>query len=84
MEISRKNFVQDIQEVSDLFYQNQIEEGKRRMPVLIQKLSQMLATLPSDAQMELLPMLKSAMEAMEAGEYIMLADILTFDILDRL
>ena len=54
------------------------------MPELVQKLAGYMSALSPSMQQQYLGAVKAVMEAMEVKNYIMLADVLTFEILDML
>ncbi len=80
MEDAGTELREDIQYVTDAFYQNRVKEGVRRLPELVQKLADKINGLDADVQQQYLGAVKLIMEAMEEKNYIMLADVLTFDI----
>ncbi len=71
-----------IQELSDLYYQNRAGEGSEKLKELIRELTTFAPTLSQDRQQEYMMALKSVMEAMELQDYVLLADVLSFDIAD--
>ena len=84
MEEAKQELLDDIQCVTDMFYQNRLNEGIKRMPELVQKLAGYMSALSPSMQQQYLGAVKAVMEAMEVKNYIMLADVLTFEILDLL
>ena len=79
-ELSKKQIIEYIEELSDKFYQNKVQEGVCQLPKLIQILTNIASRLNIENQNEYLNLLKNVLEAMEEKEYIMLADILVFDV----
>lgn len=77
-----KNLIEELKAVTDNFYQNQNQKGIKVMPEIIRKLSEFASYLKPEEQQEFLTILTSAMEAMETKNYIMLADILIFDVVN--
>lgn len=82
--ISKNDLIEHIQELSDLYYQNQVNQGSQKLQSLVQELTAVAPLLQPKEQQEYLVMLKGFMEAMELKDYVMLADILTFDILEAI
>lgn len=80
MKDETKDLVQELKSVADNFYQNRNNKGIKAMPEIIRNLSAFMDRLQPEEQKEYLAVLKGVMEAMETKNYIMLADMLTFDI----
>ncbi len=81
MKEETKKLVDELQLVADEFYQNQNSKGIKEMPEVIRKLSAFMSCLKPEEQQEYLAALTGVMEAMEAKNYIMLADMLVFDVM---
>lgn len=75
-----KDIIDELQIIADDFYQNKIKTGTEKMPGVVRKLGEIISCLAEDQQQELQIILRNAMEAMETKRYIMLADILVFDL----
>lgn len=80
MENSVTDLIEELQMIADDFYQNKMNKGIKKMPELIRKLSEFVPHLRSGQQESFLVILKGIMEAMEMKNYIMLADMLVFDV----
>jgi hypothetical protein len=81
-EIFLKQVNHEIEEVSDLFYQNKLDEGKKRLPELVTQLSKLSAYVLDQDQYN--KILVELVETMESENYIMLADILIYEVLDMI
>lgn len=85
MEQKAANTIQDkIMGISDAFYQNEIGIGTEQLPEVIKDLTAIVPQLLPEQQSAYMTVLKNMMEAMEMKDYIMLADIMTFDITELL
>lgn len=82
MEKETKDLSEELKSVADDFYQNRNNKGIKRMPEIIRDLSEFMTCLKSEEQPEYLAILKGVMEAMETKNYIMLADMLVFDVVE--
>lgn len=71
---------ENIIHVSDMFYQNNIQNGNDELPQLIQQLTTFGGTLRQEDLPQYMVVLKSIMEAMECKDYILLADLLVFEL----
>lgn len=80
MENNAADLITELQTIADEFYQNKMKEGIAKMPDLVRKLSEFVPCLHSNQQEPFLVILKGIMEAMETKNYIMLADMLIFDV----
>lgn len=81
---SKKEILENIQELADTFYQNHVQAGVERLPALVMSLTDVASNLHPEEQQEYQRLLQALMEAMEAKNYVMLADILTFDIMEAI
>lgn len=84
MENRIENAIEELQVIADAFYQTEIKFGTERMPNFVRELSEIVPFLEEKQQQNILVILKNVMEAMEAKKYIMLADILVFEVMDIL
>ncbi|MBP3506705.1 MAG: hypothetical protein J6K43_09960 [Lachnospiraceae bacterium] len=84
MENRIEDVIEELQVIADDFYQNKIKSGTEKMPNFVQKLSEIVPYLEEKQQQNILMILKNVMESMEAKNYIMLADILVFEVIDIL
>lgn len=82
--IKKDDLMEHIQELADLYYQNQVSKGSQKLQSLVQELTAVAPLLQPKEQQEYLVMLQGFMEAMELKDYVMMADILTFDILEAI
>lgn len=82
--ISKDDLIEHIQELTDLYYQNHVNKGSEKLQSLVKELTAVAPLLQGKEQEEYLVMLKGLMEAMELKDFVMLADILIFDILEAI
>lgn len=75
---------EEILDIADTFYQNRIAEGVKQLPKLIRLLSEESKDINEQKQKKYIELLNYVMEAMEQKEYILLADVLVFEILEEL
>lgn len=80
MKEEAKKLAEELRSVADDFYQNQNHKGIKEMPEVIRKLSAFTSCLKPEEQQEYLTALTGVMEAVETKNYIMLADMLVFDV----
>ncbi len=69
-----------LQKIADAFYQNRLEDGIAELPNFVQELNAYLMQLPSEVQGTCLLLIKNIMEAMESKEYVLLADVIIFEL----
>lgn len=79
-----QTIAEEIDKVSDMFYQNCLEEGIAQLPQLVKKLAEAASAIPTDRHLEFMRALKKLMESMEQQDYILVADILVFEVRDLL
>ncbi len=79
-EKAKQKLLDQIQEVSDKFYQNKNQDGIVLMPSLIQNLTEMANTIPQEQQSLYYAGIKNLLEAFESKNYVLVADILVYDI----
>ena len=72
---------ESIIEISDLFYQNKNSEGVKQLPNLISQLASYAGSLSADQVPGYTGVLKSIMEAMDMQNYILLADLLIYEVM---
>ena len=70
----------EIIKVSDLLYQNNLGEGVKAIPDLIRKLSVLGGMLTEEEMPSYTNVLKNIMEAMEIKDYVLLADLLVYEV----
>lgn len=80
-----QDLIQDLERVSELLYQDKKDEGYTILNPCIQKLSIFAGILTNEVdQIEFINLLKSALEAMEAENLTLLADIIQYDIINKI
>lgn len=81
-EKAKQELLDQIQEISDKFYQNKEQDGVILMPALIQKLTEVVNAIPQEQQNLYYAGIKNLLEAFESKNYVLVADILVYDILE--
>lgn len=79
--MEKKKVIKIIEKVADSFYQNRNRDGIKDMPELIENLSNMAEILNAEKQKQYCITIKNLADAYEQQNYIMVADILSFDVL---
>ena len=80
----------NIKEITALFYQNNNQQALESMPVLLDNIIKMTSVLDvnenvsEDDKNELVKVLTEALKAMEERDYVLLADVLQYDMMDVL
>ncbi|MDD5948270.1 MAG: hypothetical protein PUC39_00825 [Lachnospiraceae bacterium] len=83
--MEKQEIKQEIQDVAELFYQQKNTEGYQRLNQLLQDLSAYVGTITEEEQqMEFLEALKEALDAMEQKDTTLLADILQYELIEKL
>ena len=77
----KKIETQKIEAIADLFYQNQLEEGIGQLPQLIQVLNEILEEKRYTDEQQYLNLLKNITESIDDKNYIVLADLLVFELM---
>ena len=77
----KKIETQKIEAIADLFYQNQLEEGIGQLPQLIQVLNEILEEKRYTDEQQYFNLLKNIMESIDDKNYIVLADLLMFELM---
>ncbi len=77
----KKIETQKIEAIADLFYQNQLEEGIGQLPKLIQVLNEILEEKRYTDEQQYFNLLKNIMESIDDKNYIVLADLLVFELM---
>ncbi len=72
---------QKIEAIADLFYQNQLEEGIGQLPQLIQVLNEILEEKRYTDEQQYFNLLKNITESIDDKNYIVLADLLVFELM---
>ncbi len=83
--MGRDVIINGIGEVTDLLYQQKIPEGYSRLNGLIQDLSVYITTITDEEQQDaLLETVKEALAAMQDNDTTLLADILQYELVEKL
>lgn len=77
---SKKELMEEIQSITDYLYQNRLSEGTKALPSLIQQLASFAHNLEQEDVPIYTNILKNIMEAMEIKDYILLSDLLIYEI----
>lgn len=77
----KKIETQKIEAIADLFYQNQLEEGIGQLQQLIQVLNEILEEKRYTDEQQYFNLLKNIMESIDDKNYIVLADLLVFELM---
>lgn len=72
---------QELQIIADLFYQNKIEDGVNKLPDLIRMLNKIMEQECYEDKSKFWGILKNVTECIDSKNYIMLADIIVFELL---
>lgn len=92
MEIGKKieALVEQLQTITELFYQNKKQEGYQSMDGFLQNLINLTEALKNDSLIKkedinkINSILKSALEALGQGDCVLLADILQYELQEEL
>lgn len=79
--------INDIEEITDLFYQQQVIKGNEKMIPFIQKMTKavdQMAIIDGFDSDALLEKLKEALDAMEDKDYVLLGDLMQYEIAEQL
>lgn len=80
-----RNVEGNLSQVVDLLYQENIKMAYKILAVTLPTLEQLLIQITDEAlQKELIEKLQSALEAMEEQDNTLLADIITYELLEQL
>ena len=77
----KKIETQKIEAIADLFYQSQLEEGIGQLPQLIQVLNEILEEKRYTDEQQYFNLLKNITESIDDKNYIVLADLLVFELM---
>lgn len=77
----KKIETQKMEAIADLFYQNQLEEGIGQLPQLIQVLNEILEEKRYTDEQQYFNLLKNITESIDDKNYIVLADLLVFELM---
>ena len=83
--MSRTELEKEITEIAQLLYQQKEQEGYNRIAALIPGLTQYIDQIADEKQQSLvLSSLKEMLEAMEQQDMTLLADVLSYELLENL
>jgi len=74
----------NLQNITDLLYQQNMQESFSQLAWLLPQMEQWIADSEGELQKDLTDILQSALEAMEQMDLTLLADILQYDLLEKL
>lgn len=80
----KETIKEEIMAIVDLLYQQNIKEAYPRLIQVLPKLEQFFAGFGEEKRGEWTEVLRSALEAMEQQDVTLLADILQYEILERM
>ncbi|MDD6332545.1 MAG: hypothetical protein PUA59_08955 [Clostridium sp.] len=76
-----EDIIKTMAEVAEAFYQNRNDAGNKMMPEIVRQLTEMWNEMSSEQdQKRLYQAVQNLMQAYEQKSYVLVADILTFDI----
>lgn len=78
----KEELLMQISEVATAFYQNRNADAMKKMPMLAKMMTAVLDTADERAKEKGCIVLKSLLEAYEQKEYVMVADILSYEVID--
>lgn len=76
--------IDKIDSICDMLYQENIQDAYVKLQELIKELMLSLAKLNEEEQADMVEALKPALEAMESNDTTLLADILQYEVKDRI
>lgn len=83
--MDKKQLIQFISETSELLYQQKITEGYEKLNQVIQELTTYVTQITDvEQQNELLVTLKETLSAMEEKDTTLLADLLQYELIEKL
>lgn len=83
--MGKEEVIQKLEEMSILFYQEKDSEGCDMFNQILPDLTEIITSeMDAEKQLRLLQSLQLALQALEAEEWIMLADIFQYEICDVL
>lgn len=80
----KKMLENEIKTIVELLYQQNIKDAYPRLIQMLPKMEQFIAELEGEQQGDWLEVLKVALEAMEQQDATLLADVLQYEILERM
>ncbi len=79
-----KQIIERINEVTDLLYQENVKDGYVKLSEMLQIVIAATGDITDESeQTEFVAILQPALEAMEANDYTLLADILQYDLIAK-
>lgn len=83
--LERKEIIQKLEEMCIMFYQEKENDGCNVLNQILPDLTELITSeTNAEKQLVMLQSLQLALQALEAGEWIMLADVFQYEICDRL
>lgn len=80
-----KQLTEVLAQISDLLYQGNVEYAYKMLGVVLGELGQVIGQVgDSSQQQELMEYLMVSVQAMESGDYILLADLIWYELRGRL
>ncbi len=75
-----KDVLDRIDSIADMFYQNQNKPGVEQLPQLVADLTAIAPEIAPEYSNQFINAIRGLMECMEQKDYILLADILIFEL----
>lgn len=82
--MDKEVFRQKLEAVIELLYQQNMQNAYRGMTEILPMIEAIIGEQSAGVQVELTQVMKDALEAMEQGDMTLLADILQYDLLERI
>ena len=79
-----KQIIDIINRVTELLYQENIVPAYAQLVAVLPRLEKVITDFSEEVQQELTENLRNALEAMEDGDNTLLADILQYEVLEKL
>lgn len=80
-----KQVTEALEKISDLLYQNNVEYAYKMLAVILGEMGQVICSVEDESiRKELTGKLSEALQAMEDGDAVLMADILQYEINERL
>lgn len=80
--MSNQELREYITNLADELYQNRLESGIKKITELIGLLSEYVESADDNLKNAMIAQLKNIVEAMESKDYVLIADILVFEMLE--
>lgn len=78
--MKKELILKQLNEIADDFYQDKIKTGIKEMPSLIKCMAEFIETQPLSTQKSYYSVIKNLFEAYESKNYVMVADMLIYDV----